>query len=238
MDIPRAYLLGYHLGDGSLHSGPRKSRAVSYTDSDEDVLHLIQAILMCEFGSYVRCARDCGDKNAFKIVSTKRIVCEWIDRWVGAEKRWPCEVWEWKTEAKKAFLIGLMDSDGFVGIQRNHRYFSKHNQKWYIQNFRCLLGFCNTAQWMYEVIRLAQHLGIQHGKIGFITRLDKIRRTMPLMKVYFTPRSYIRAGMFFFGARKQGRLQEIAEHYGLRATSETIRTALWVKGNEDIVRSE
>jgi len=242
MNEKRAYLLGFHLGDGCLTAGPRGSTVVKYECIDEDIIELCSSILFSEFGSDVT-VRENPKKHVFICVSQKLSVCEWVESLVGFagySKRWPKLIEGCSKELKIAFLAGLMDSDGFISIKYGQKYWHKKNQRYYTQRFMSLIGFCNTAPWIVNVVNLVQSLGVKTGGIKeTIRRKSGYKGTMPMKKVYFNEKSYIDSGCFFVGERKQSKLRTIAFEKQLSEPSESIRQTLkqfkWF--NEDVLRS-
>jgi hypothetical protein len=143
----------------------------------------------------------------------------------------PNYVFGWPRELRLAFIVGLMDSEGFVAANSNHT------------GRRFYMGFKSCDPWIMEFVSLLQSVGIVIGKIG----VEK-----PMKPGYKIPRrfaikmqSWVDSGARFNIARKQNRVDEWAaadpDPRGLRfrakSTPETICTAP-PKGDEDIVRSQ
>jgi hypothetical protein len=108
----------------------------------------------------------------------------------------PAYVWEWPREHKLAFIVGLMDSEGFVAANSNH------------SGRRFYMGFKSCDLWFPDFVRLLQSVGIIVGKIG----VEKPRK--PGYKVprrfAIKMQSWIDSGMRFNIARKQNRVDEFA----------------------------
>src|SRR3972149_1068933 len=108
MNLKRAYLLGYHLGDGCLTIGSRGRMAAQYEGIDLDVIQVCREIIAEEFGSFVA-LQQVEKKNTWRIATQNDSVCQWLKDMVGREKTWPKEVDFCAIDCMKGFLAGLMD---------------------------------------------------------------------------------------------------------------------------------
>lgn len=234
INLSLAYLLGYHLGDGCLTTGGEFGNSnVKYESIDRDTIQLVQCILHTEFDSNVQMSYI-EAKHVWKVVSEKTDVIVWFVKQLEWRKRWP-NVDEFSVAERKCMLAGLLDSDGFVSIQRDHFY--QKNGRLQYSPFKCLIGFCNTAEWFEDVVRLIQSLGGVTGKITSTMNVGKgYTRTKPIKRVYIRPNSFIESGLFFASRRKNAKVAEIAKEKGLSISSEAIRTSL-LSCREDMVRS-
>ncbi len=108
----------------------------------------------------------------------------------------PSYVLGWPRDLKLAFIVGLMDSEGFVAANSNHT------------GRRFYMGFKSCDLWIQDFVSLLQSVGITIGKIG-------VER--PLKPGYKTPRrfaikmqSWVDSGARFNITRKQNRVDEWA----------------------------
>lgn len=125
---------------------------------------------------------------------------------------------EWSLDEKKAFIVGLMDSEGFVAEKSKH----KTGRAYY-------MGFKSCDVWVLDFIRLLQSVGLKIGKV---------QTEKPYKPGYKAPtrfhikmQSWVDSGMRFNIKRKQDRVDRWAltepyserSRYPRKLTSETIR---------------
>lgn len=106
-------------------------------------------------------------------------------------------VQEWTRENRLAFVAGIMDSEGFVGANRNPT-----NRRYY-------MGYKSCDVWVPEFIRILEKLGIKVGKVS----QEKPRKPGYKTPTRFTIKmqSWIDSGARFNIARKQDRVDAWAE---------------------------
>ncbi|MFH1333570.1 MAG: hypothetical protein ABIH53_05025 [archaeon] len=208
MNSRLAYLLGAYLGDGCLTTKGHYSNLVfKILSIDEDLLKRIKSILLIDFDS---CITIQSVKRYFAITSEKQDLVDFLDYWSGRNKNWPNGVSTWSIESKKEFFAGLLDTDGYSVYQEN-----KLIQGAYYD--QCRIGFCSTSDWIEEVKRLGQSLGIRIGKIWISNdgkknghKGDKIVRAFNVnVKDFIQNKCYFRVG------RKQKKIVRYAQKYSL-----------------------
>lgn len=125
-----------------------------------------------------------------------RTLCEQLIADTKRKSIIPAYVFEWPRELKLAFIVGLMDSEGFVAGNSNHT------------GRRFYMGFKSCDAWVPEFVQILQSVDIVVGKMG----IEK-----PLKPGYKTPRrfaikmqSWVDSGARFNIARKQKRVDEWA----------------------------
>lgn len=134
------------------------------------------------------------------------------------KRRLPDYVWTMTTDEKRAFIAGLMDSEGFVAANR----LNPTNRRFY-------MGYKSCDPWVPEFIRLLASIGVKSGKVGIEKPLKPGYKTP--MRFTIKMQSWIAAGCYFNIQRKQARVDEWASFgaYEKRAfrprrlTPETIR---------------
>lgn len=221
-----AYILGVFLGDGCVTNTNHRpwfrlntidqdfALAVKAALNDISNVNVSLSSHAVPKSSKPNWALGCGDSPL-----CERLVLE-------TEKKYiiPKYVFGWARDLKLAFIVGLMDSEGFVAGNSNHT------------GRRFYMGFKSCDVWVPDFIRLIQSVGIQHGTIG----IEK-----PRFSGYKTPmrfaikmQSWVDSGARFNIARKQNRVDEWAatkpDPRGLRFRAklipETIRTAPAIVG--------
>lgn len=110
------------------------------------------------------------------------------------KRQLPAYIWQASREEILAFISGLMDSEGFVGANKNPT-----NRRYY-------MGFKSTDIWVPEFVRLLEGAGIRVGKVS---------KEAPLKPGYKEPtrftikmKSWVDSGAKFNIARKQSRVDE------------------------------
>lgn len=208
-----AYVLGVYLGDGCTtitgRTGPSGTPCFQLGTIDRDFAEATAEAL-----------REISDKNVrMNVYAVKKspnpnhIVCVCdaelyrVLREDTEQKRViPGYVWEWSRENRLAFIVGLMDSEGFVAKKTG----GTTGRSYY-------MGFKSCDPWVPDFIRLLHGVGIQTGKMG----VEK-----PRMPGYKTPRrfhikmqSWVDSGARFNIARKQDRVDDWAatEPYSQRS---------------------
>ena len=212
-----AYLLGVYLGDGCV-TRYNKGIAFRVNTIDEDFALAIKAALKDVTETTVRIWKETVSKSSkpnyalccADEVLAKRFVAETHDKQILPRME--------SLENKKAIIVGLMDSEGFVAKNTNN-----HTGRAYY------MGYKSCDVWVPELISLMQSVGLRMGKIS---------ECPPYKHHYKIPtrftikmQSWVDSGMRFNIKRKQDRVDTWAatEPYTQRRvnprklTSETTR---------------
>lgn len=216
-----AYILGVYLGDGCVsntvtHSNLNK-RAFRLNTIDEDFALATKASLI-DLGavSVAICKHDVKGGRPNHALSC--VVDEFgigLQADTEQKQKIPAYVWTWTRDEKLAFVIGLMDSEGFVGATANPT------------NRRFYMGFKSTDSWVPEFVRLLESLGIRVGKVSTEKPIKAHYRTP--IRFTIKMQSWINSGARFNIARKQSRVDawarcgayEQRSRYPRRLSSET-----------------
>lgn len=219
-----AYILGVFLGDGCVtrwQGAGRSDRLVFRLNTiDQDFAEATKAAL-ADLSTYTATvcqhAVSKSSKPNWALACGDRALCERLVADTAKKHVIPRYVFDWPRELKLAFIVGLMDSEGFVAGNSNHT------------GRRFYMGFKSCDIWVPDFVRLLKSVGIEIGKIGV---------EQPLKPGYKTPtrfaikmQSWVESGARFNIARKQARVDEwaatIPDPRGLRfrakLTSETLR---------------
>jgi len=198
-----AYILGVYLGDGCVTNAwnrGRKDRPVFRLNTiDEDFAEATKAALqqISTFAVTVGChAVPKSSKPNWSLVHGDRALCERLVTDTEKKRIIPGYVFGWPRDQKLAFIVGIMDSEGFVAANSNHT------------GRRFYMGYKSCDLWVPDFVRLMQSVGIVIGKIG----IEK-----PRFSGYKTPtrfaikmQSWVDSGARFNIARKQLRVDEWA----------------------------
>jgi len=104
----------------------------------------------------------------------------------------PSYVWDWSRDEQLAFIVGLMDSEGFVAANSN-----RTNRRFY-------MGFKSTDVWVREFVRLLEVNGIRTGKVS-AEAPRKPGYRVPI-RFHIKMQSWVDSGAKFNIARKQSRV--------------------------------
>lgn len=198
-----AYVLGVFLGDGCVttwRSAGKTDRLLFRLNTiDEDFAQATKAAL-ADLSSYKVTlwshAVSKSSKPNWALALGDRVLCERLVADTEAKRVIPAYVFDWPRRLKLAFIIGLMDSEGFVAANANHT------------GRRFYMGFKSCDEWVPDFIRILHSVGIVVGKMG----VEK-----PAKPGYKTPRrfavkmqSWVNSGARFNISRKQSRVDQWA----------------------------
>lgn len=215
-----AYILGVYLGDGCVTTtGTEKTPVFRLNTIDADFAEAVADALERLTGVKPNINRRSVKRGSDNYAISR--VCRPLTGTLVADTSGkleiPSYVFSWGKGLKLAFIAGLMDSEGFVGANKNPT-----NRRYY-------MGFKCTSEWVPDFIRILNSVGIKTGKIGY----EAPRKPGYRAPIRFTIKmqSWIDAGGYFNIQRKQRRVLEWAESgpYERRAigprksTSETTR---------------
>lgn len=221
-----AYILGVYLGDGAVtvwRSPGRTDRLVFRLNTiDQDFAYATKAALnqLSDYTVTIICHAVAKSKKPnWALALGDRVLCERLIAETERKRVIPNYVFGWPRDLKLAFIVGLMDSEGFVAANSNHT------------GRRFYMGFKSCDVWVPDFIKLLQSVSIIVGKVGI---------EQPRFNGYKTPmrfaikmQSWVNSGARFNIARKQQRVDEwaatIPDPRGLRfrakLTPETTCTA-------------
>ena len=221
-----AYILGVFLGDGSItewRCPGRTDRLVFRLNTiDEDFALATKAALqtLSDYKVVLCCHAVAKSKKPnWALALGDKALCERLLIETEKKKIIPAYAFNWPRDLKLAFIVGLMDSEGYVAANSNYT------------GRRFYMGYKSCDLWVPDFVKILQSVGIVIGKIG----IEK-----PRFSGYKTPirfaikmQSWINSGARFNIARKQIRVDEwaatIPDPRGLRfrakSTPETICTA-------------
>jgi len=112
----------------------------------------------------------------------------------------PLCVFGWDRELRKQFVIGLMDSEGFVAANHRHRGYD-----WQATNRSFYMGYKSCDPWVPDLMRVMESIGLRLGKVGHEPNKPGRR---PSMRFHVKMQSWIDSGCRFNIARKQDRVDE------------------------------
>lgn len=215
-----AYLVGVYLGDGCVttHQGRLVFRLNTI---DEDFANATKEAL-AKFTNrpisihLVSKEKDNGRPQYMLRCGDSEIAAH-LREITGNKTKIPESIIDGEKESQLAFIVGIMDSEGFVGANSNQT-----NRRYY-------MGFKSCDVWIPDFMRMLEVNGIRFGKV---------QTEVPYKNGYKAPtrftikmQSWINAGCKFNIVRKQRRVEEWASAGAYenrvrnprRSTSETTR---------------
>lgn len=210
-----AYIVGVYLGDGCVYEQWNEKNGRGYPcfvlgAKDRDFIDATKAALE-SLSRYKVSAHTYQDRRFVGAAPTIRLrcgdpaLCEELQSQTDRKKRIPDWLFVAPLDERRAFIAGLMDSEGYVCVKDSRR--------------GATLGFKSTDVWFEEFLTILRSAGISHGRVG----VEKPRKAG-----YRTPRrvslklaSWVAAGAYFNIARKQERVDRWAAmpRYGRMETN-------------------
>lgn len=213
-----AYLLGVYLGDGCISEDERGYRMFRVNTIDEDFALAIKAAIADVSRSNVTINKQIVKKSSkpnYALTCCDQGLCKALLLDTDEKMALPfCRT----DELKKAMIIGLMDSEGFVAEKTQH----KTGRAYY-------MGFKSCDVWVPDFVKLVQSVGL---KIGKVSKCPPYRpHYKEPTRFHIKMQSWVDSGMRFNIKRKQDRVDRWAatEPYSERSrfprklTSETTR---------------
>jgi len=198
-----AYLLGVYLGDGcvTVPGGyPSDRRCFRLNTIDRDFAETVKSALdgLTDQTAYINTyAVKKSSKPNHSLVSRCDDLCWILVEDTEKKQIIPSYVAGWSKENRLAFIVGLMDSEGFVGAHKEN----PTNRRYY-------MGYKSCDPWVPDFVRLLEITGIRIGKVS---------TEKPLKEGYKAPtrftvkmQSWVDSGARFNIARKQDRVDEWA----------------------------
>lgn len=226
-----AYILGVFLGDGCVTKN-RGYPAFRVNTIDADFADAIKAALVeltdYKVGINVHSVKKSTKPNHGLRCGDPTLCSKLVD---STERKSiiPVEVLEWPAEWQKAFIVGLMDSEGYVAKKTG----GETGRSYY-------MGFKSCDAWVPQFVRLLEKNGLKLGKVS-VCPPYKEGYKVPT-RFHIKMNSWVESGMRFNIARKQSRVDLWAQtepysersRYPRRLTSETARST---PEGDDTVRS-
>lgn len=200
-----AYLLGVFLGDGCVTGGVYVQGTI-----DKDFADAVCAAFrdLTEYRATVTYSekpkpdRKCSP--AWTIYCRDRqLASRFVDD-TASKTKIPEYVATWDVELRKQFVIGLMDSEGFVAANHNSRGYD-----WQRTNRSYYMGYKSCDVWVPDLIRIMQGIGLRIGKVAQEHKLQQPHYKIPT-RFHIKMQSWVDSGMRFNIARKQNRVDEWA----------------------------
>ena len=190
-----SYVVGVYFGDGmvSLNHGGVEAKFFRLEVIDKDFRD--HTAYCCEVAFTDHTATSFETiKDGKKYYGLQvRGIGNYIESITGKRRFVPNFIYK-NDENKKAFVEGLIDSEGWIQLQagKNGSVFRGH------------IGFAITSEVIYELTKILAQIGVKYGKIGTYTK----NRKKALKNISINVPSFINAGLKFHIARKQERVEK------------------------------
>lgn len=201
-----AYILGVFLGDGSITS---EGYAFSLQAIDKDfVEHTYNALktipILAGHTRFVEMKRKtAADKTVWATYANSIEFCRELNRITEDRKHLPKDLDSWSKDTRHALIAGLLDSEGYVSISRDHK--AEDGQR----ICQIIIGIGATDPWVNELYEFLQKNGYIVGSLV----LEKLKSGKINQKFPFNKKSFIKNGLYFTIARKQARVEEYKQMF-------------------------
>jgi intein/homing endonuclease len=208
-----AYIIGVYLGDGHTYIYHRKDRKSTHywfrlNCIDYDFLKETKRCLNIIVPERQINIRPIKKSNKFKTERQQyQLMCrdkDLVEFLIGItfnKKKIPEFLLDAEIEIRKAFIVGLLDSEGWV--QKSKRTDCSNGGQTQV-------GICNTEVWIDDVAKMMQRLGVKIGKrqIQKPKESKLIQGKLEKIRYMFQIESFIKSGLYFNIERKQSRLRD------------------------------
>ena len=199
-DKSYAFLLGVYLGDGYVH----ESGAFTLTTIDLDFAEAVKAAFEslgvgAKISEPRQDVRFSKSRPYFNLHTQVHPLCQRFVEETARKQRIPEWVPVANSDLRKQFVIGVMDSEGFVAKVKTP---GPHTNRNYC------MGYKSCDVWVPDLIKIMESVGLRVGKIS---------QEVPRKAHYKVPtrfnvkmQSWVDSGMRFNISRKQARVDEWA----------------------------
>ncbi len=209
MNTNIAYLLGAYFGDGHIDY---KNYAYQFITVSEDRDFLVHSDDIC-YTEFAKRGTISKVKNYFKLVICSKKICSFIlshccsiddykqaDRY---QKKGNLPVLESESHVK-SFIMGLMDSDGWIAKCKNGKY------------IKYSVAFKNTSLASYDIYTLMKSIGLKCGKFRLIKskasiRNGKLSKSKDAYEWSIEPHNYITKVGFGIERKKQRQMEYLKD---------------------------
>ena len=227
-----AYLMGVYLGDGEINKS-YKFEVFRLNTKDKDFAETTkQAILICRGDEYnlkkgtaytgklrkltltehevtMRKVYKVKPANYFNVYASSAKLFKKMAKMTNNKTKFPKEIFNWTKEERKYFIIGQMDSEGYVAKP------NKSKSRITSTGRSVHMGFKITDMYIFKnFLKLLDMSKIEYGKIGSHPTKNKIA-----YRITIKLQSWINAGFFLSIKRKQDLIDKfnITEPYSERS---------------------
>lgn len=189
------YLLGVYFGDGSITKRGPKSYQFAFETIDRDFMDKVLSCIKSLIGKTptVGSRQRGANRQPTLYFSTSNELFEYMYTITNNKKYIPDFILNGDIDTKKIFLIGCLDSDGWV---------SRHHHKNGLKQFS--MGYCKGANYINDIYKLLNDVGLQVG----LPKAKQAKAGNLYYTININMQSWIKVGMVFNIARKNARVEE------------------------------
>lgn len=189
------YLLGVYFGDGSITKRGPKSYQFAFETIDSDFMDKVLSCIKSLIGKTptVGSRQRGANRQPTLYFSTSNELFEYMYTITNNKKYIPDFILNGDIDTKKIFLIGCLDSDGWV---------SRHHHKNGLKQFS--MGYCKGANYINDIYKLLNDVGLQVG----LPKAKQAKAGNLYYTISINMQSWIKVGMVFNIARKNARVEE------------------------------
>lgn len=213
-----AYIIGVYLGDGSIGTNKR-TFCLQTIDKDfvEKTFSDISTLTKNNPKVITMPRLTTAKRVVYGMYVTDVTLCNELKKITNNRNNLPIDFGKWARSLQLELISGLLDSEGYVSLYRDHIYNSQ-------RVFSMAIGIGATGTWLYE---LHQFLKENRMGVGVITR-EILKSGKIYAKFSFNKKDFIANGLYFNIFRKQNRIEEYKKIFpgstttrGIPRTSET-----------------
>lgn len=203
LTINQAYLIGAYLGDGSISFVEKyHNYFFSLNAIDEDFVRRVAMCLTDYFGKKPSIFIDesgggwkkRGTKPLWKTVVYGKAKCQELRDITHDKTVIPEVIFKAPKTHQKAFIAGVMDSEGYVG---KHYYAPQDRTQW-------LMGIASADVWLEDFMELLSKHHVKYGKRYKEKQIKPWHK--PKFRYKINTMSWIKSGCYFTIQRKNDRL--------------------------------
>lgn len=189
------YLLGVYFGDGSITKRGHHSYQFAFETIDSDFMDKVLSCIKSLIGKTPTVSsRQRGvNRQPTLYFSTSNELFEYMYTITNNKKYIPDFILNGDIDTKKIFLIGCLDSDGWV---------SRHHHKNGLKQFS--MGYCKGSNYINDIYKLLNDVGLQVG----LPKAKQAKSGNLYYTISINMQSWIKVGMVFNIARKNARIEE------------------------------
>lgn len=208
LTINQAYLIGAYLGDGCVSFVPKYGNYFfSLNAVDKEFVEKVAECLEEFFDKKPSLFLDKsgggwkkrGTKPLWKTVVYGKVKCQELRDITHDKTVIPEIIWKSSKEKQRAFIAGVMDSEGYVG-----KHYNKQQDR-----TQYLMGIASADVWLEDFIELLTQHNIKCGKRYKEKQVKPWHK--PKLRYKINTMSWIRSGCKFSVDRKNERLKDYLE---------------------------
>jgi len=205
LTINQAYLIGAYLGDGSISFVEKyRNYFFSLNAIDKEFVEKVATCLEEYYEKKPAVFLDRsgggwakrGTKPLWKVVVYGKEKCQALRDITHDKRVIPQVIFESDDKCQKAFIAGIMDSEGYVG-----KHYNKTTDR-----TQYLMGIASTDVWLEDFIQLLEKHGVKCGKRYREKQIKPWHK--PKFRYKINTMSWIKSGCYFTICRKNERLND------------------------------